>query len=102
MRNLISVGRADEASSREYAPQKLDHSCKCLSVDDDFGGLFSHTLCDRRRLDEDGLYTTRLRIVRVFSRNQKQPSLLVYIHAQRKDYEQYQSSSELPLQLARN
>jgi hypothetical protein len=31
-RNLISVGRADEASSREYAPQKLDRPHTRASV----------------------------------------------------------------------
>jgi hypothetical protein len=32
MRNLISVGRADEASSREYAPQKPDRPHTRTSV----------------------------------------------------------------------
>jgi hypothetical protein len=31
-RNLISVDRADEASSREYAPQKHDRPHTCASV----------------------------------------------------------------------
>jgi hypothetical protein len=37
------------------------HPCKCTSVDDDFGGLLSHSLCARRRWDENGLNATRLR-----------------------------------------
>jgi hypothetical protein len=105
MRNLISAGRANEASSREYAPQRHDrpaHLCKCLSADGDFGGLLSHTLWARRRWDEDGLYATRLRSVRVFSRNKKQPPLLVYIQAQREVNGQQRLPLELPLQSARN
>ena len=32
MKNLISVGRADGASSREYAPKKPGHPHTCASV----------------------------------------------------------------------
>jgi hypothetical protein len=58
-----SAGRADEASSREYAPQKPDrpHPCKCTSTKDDFRSMFSHSLCARRRLDGDVLFAMRLR-----------------------------------------
>jgi hypothetical protein len=70
-RNLISAGRADEASSREYAPQKPDrpHTRASVSLRTAILEAYSptETLCACRRWDGDGMYATRLRIVRVFS-----------------------------------
>jgi hypothetical protein len=85
-RNLISVGRAHEASNREYTPQKPDrpHTRASVSLWTVISEACSSTLSMLTEgWDEDGLYATRLRIVRVFSRNKKQSPLLVYIHAQR-------------------
>jgi hypothetical protein len=72
-RNLVNAGQADEASSREYAPQKPDrpHTRASVSLRTAILESSSPTLCARRRWDRDGLYATRLRIVCVFSRNQK-------------------------------
>jgi hypothetical protein len=82
-KNLISADRADDASSHEYAPQKIwspAHPCKCSSADDDFRGLLSHSFCARRRWDGNGLSATRLSL---FVCNQKNLHLLcIYIHAE--------------------
>jgi hypothetical protein len=61
------------------------HPCKCLSTDGYFGGLLSHTLCARRRWDENGLCATRLILVgvRTCCCHQKQPHLLcIYTHVE--------------------
>jgi hypothetical protein len=46
MMNLISAGRADEASSREYAPQKPDrpHTHASVSLRTAISEAYSHTL----------------------------------------------------------
>jgi hypothetical protein len=46
MRNLISVGQADEASSHEYAPQKPDrlHTCASVSLRTAISEAYSPTL----------------------------------------------------------
>jgi hypothetical protein len=82
-RNLISASRADEASSREYAPQTWSpaHPCKCLSADGDFGGPLSHTLCAHRRWDGIGcvqhVWDCSVQSEYILcSRNQKQLHLL--------------------------
>jgi hypothetical protein len=81
-RNLISVGRADEASSREYAPQKPDrpHTRASLSADDDFGGRLSHSLCSqkvRRGWDVHNASENVRTCVLFCRRHQKQPHLLL-------------------------
>jgi hypothetical protein len=84
-RNLISVGRADEASSREYDPQKPDHPHTRASVAlrTVISEACSPTLYARRRWDGDGLYATHLRMfVRVVTRSSL-TSPYIYIHAQR-------------------
>jgi hypothetical protein len=62
--NLISAGRADEASSHKYTPQKPDrlHTCASVTLQTTISEACSPTLCARRRWDVDGLYTTRLRM----------------------------------------
>jgi hypothetical protein len=68
-RNLINVGRADEAGSREYAPQKPNrpHTYASVSLKTVISEACSPTLYARRRWDGDGLYATHLRMfVRVY------------------------------------
>jgi hypothetical protein len=84
---LISVGREDEASSREYAPQKpyRPHTRASVSLRTVISEACSPTVCAHRLWDRDRLYATRLRMSCVLSyccRDQKQPPLLVYIHTQ--------------------
>jgi hypothetical protein len=75
-RNLISVGQADGASSREYAPQKPDrlHTRASVALQTVILEAYSPTLSV---LAEGGTGM-------VVCCNQKQPHLLrIYIHAQR-------------------
>jgi hypothetical protein len=55
-RNLISVGRADEARSHEYAPQKPDrpHTRASVVLRAAISEAFSPTLSARRRWGENG------------------------------------------------
>jgi hypothetical protein len=63
-RNLINVGRADEASSREYAPQKpyRPHTRASVALRTAILEACSPTLCARRRWDGNRLCATRLRL----------------------------------------
>jgi hypothetical protein len=69
-RNLISAGRADQASSREYAPQKPDrpHTHASVSLRTTISKACSLTLCAHIRWDGDRLYATRLRYYSVVTR----------------------------------
>jgi hypothetical protein len=71
-RNLIIAGQTNEASSREYAPQKPDrsHTRASVALWTTISEACPPTLCARRRWDGDGLYATRLRMfVRVVTRS---------------------------------
>jgi hypothetical protein len=63
-RILISVGRTDGTSSREYAPQKPDrpHTRASVALRTTISEACSPTLCARRRWNGDGLYAMRLRM----------------------------------------
>lgn len=82
-KNWISVSRADETSSHEYAPQKPDrpHTRASVALRTTISEACSPTLYV---LAEGGMgmaVCNASETVRVFSRNQKQQPLLVYIHA---------------------
>jgi hypothetical protein len=71
-RNVISAGRADEASIHEYVPQKLDHphTRASVSLRTVISEACSPTLCARRRWDGDGLYATQKKpyLLRIYTR----------------------------------
>jgi hypothetical protein len=72
--------------SREYAPQKYDrpHTRASVSLRRAISEACTPTLYVLAEDGTgDGLYVTRLRIVRVFSRNQKQVSPPPYIYMRR-------------------
>jgi hypothetical protein len=75
-RNLINAGRADEASSREYAPQKPDrpHTRASVALRTVISEAYSPTLRFRRRWDSNRLSAMRLRL---FVCNQKNHLLLL-------------------------
>jgi hypothetical protein len=62
-RNLISAGRADEASSREYAPQKLDcpHTRASVALQTAILEACSPTLCSQK-VGQEWLCAKRLRL----------------------------------------
>jgi hypothetical protein len=77
---LISNGRADKTSSREYAPQKPDrpHTRVSVALRTTISVTCSPTLCAYRRWDGDELYATCLRMfVRVVTRSSL-TSLYIY------------------------
>jgi hypothetical protein len=57
--------------------------CKCLSADGDFGGLLSHTLCARRRWDENGCvqHVWDCTGVLCYQPRSSFPSSYIYTHA---------------------
>jgi hypothetical protein len=70
------------------------HPCKGIFVDDDFGGLLSHSLYSRRRWDVDGLFATRVRD-RAYL---EEPSLSILIGNQ-KEGEGQRTETVAPLEL---
>jgi hypothetical protein len=85
-RNLISIGRADEASSREYAPQKHDrpHTRASVSLRTAILEAYSPTLSVLAEGRTGMAVCNMSETIHAYCAvSQKQPPLLVYIHAQR-------------------